>query len=351
MPSRTVTIAGRDIGPSSPPYIVAEISANHNGDIGRVFALLDAAKAAGAHAVKIQTYTADTLTIDHDGPDFRIQGGLWDGRTLYELYSEASTPWEWHDAIFARARELGLTLFSTPFDDTAVDFLEELGAPAYKIASFEAVDLELIGRVARTGKPLIISTGLASDSEIASAVTTARDNGAEQIVLLHCVSSYPAPIEEMNLRRIPHIAEFFDVTAGLSDHTLGTLVSTSAVCLGAALIEKHITLSRADGGPDASFSLEPNELERLVRDTASAWEALGKVERQTVLSERPNLIFRRSLYAVADILPGETLTRTNVRSIRPGHGLEPKLLPRILGSRARVSIPRGTALSWSMLDI
>jgi len=348
--SPSVTIAGRPIGPDHPPYIVAELSANHNGSLARVHALLEAAKAAGADAAKIQTYTADTLTIDHDGPDFRISGGLWDGRTFYDLYREASTPWEWHREIFRKGQEIGLPVFSSPFDETAVTFLEQLGAPAYKIASFEAVDLELISCAARTRKPVVISTGLATRSEISDAVATAQQSGDGGLILLHCVSAYPAPPEEMNLRTIPALAETFGTVVGLSDHTLGTGVAASAVALGASFIEKHFTLRRDDGGPDAAFSLEPDEFAALVREARLSWSALGTATDQRVASERGNLAFRRSLYAVKDIAAGEILTRENVRSIRPGYGLPPKVLGDIIGRRTRVSVARGTALAWSLIE-
>ncbi len=345
-----ITIAGRPIGPGHPPYVIAEMSGNHNGDIERAFALIEAAKKAGADAVKLQTYTADTITIDHDGPGFRIAGGLWDGRTLYELYQEAHTPWEWHPQLFARARELGIAIFSSPFDPTAIDFLEQLGAPAYKIASFEIVDLPLIQRAARTGKPLIISTGIADLGEIGEAVAAARAAGCREIALLHCTSGYPTPPEESNLRTLPHLAEAFAVVAGLSDHTPGTAVSVAAIALGANLIEKHFTLRRADGGPDAAFSLEPEELAELVANCRTAWTALGKVSYELEASEKGSKIFRRSLYAVQDIPAGGRLTAENVRSIRPGYGLPPKHLPEVLGRRAGRAIPRGTPLAWSLIE-
>lgn len=344
-----ITIAGRRIGPGHPPYLIAEMSGNHNGDISRAFALIEAAKAAGADAVKLQTYTADTITIAHDGPGFRIQGGLWDGRTLHDLYQEAHTPWEWHPRLFARARELGITLFSSPFDPTAIDFLEELQAPAYKIASFEIVDLPLVQRAARTGKPLIISTGIAGLGEIGEAVEAARAAGACEIALLHCTSGYPTPPEDSNLRTIPHLAAAFGVVAGLSDHTPGTAVPVAAVALGAGLIEKHFTLRRADGGPDAAFSLEPEELAALVASCRTAWTALGEVSYALEASEAGSKIFRRSLYAVQDIAAGGTFTAANVRSIRPGYGLPPKHLPEILGRRAGRAIARGTPLAWSLI--
>jgi N-acetylneuraminate synthase len=345
-----IAIAGRRIGPGHPPYVIAEMSGNHNGDINRAFALLEAAKTAGADAVKLQTYTADTITIDHDGPGFRIEGGLWNGRTLYELYQEAHTPWEWHPQLFAKAHELGITVFSSPFDPTAIEFLEQLGAPAYKIASFEVVDLPLIQRAARTGKPLIISTGLAGLGEIGDAVEAARAAGCREIALLHCTSGYPTPPEDSNLRTIPHLAEAFGVVAGLSDHTPGTAVPVAATALGARVIEKHFTLRRADGGPDAAFSLEPEELAELVTSCRTAWTALGDVNYALEASERGNKIFRRSLYAVKDIPAGAELTAENVRSIRPGYGLPPKHLPELLGRRAGRLIARGTPLTWSLLE-
>jgi N-acetylneuraminate synthase len=345
-----ISIAGRRIGPGHPPYVIAEMSGNHNGDIKRAFALLEAAKKAGADAVKLQTYTADTITIKHDGPGFRIEGGLWDGRTLYELYQEAHTPWDWHPQLFAKARELGIAVFSSPFDPTAIEFLEQLDAPAYKIASFEIVDLPLIQRAAKTGKPLIVSTGIAGLGEIAEAVEAVRAAGGREIALLHCTSGYPTPPEDSNLRTLPHLADAFGVVAGLSDHTPGTAVPVAAVALGANLIEKHFTLRRADGGPDAAFSLEPEELAELVANCRTAWTALGKVNYELEASEKGSKIFRRSLYAVQDIPAGGRLTSDNVRSIRPGHGLPPKHLPDVLGRRASRAIARGTPLAWSLID-
>jgi N-acetylneuraminate synthase len=345
-----ITIAGRRVGPGHPPYVIAEMSGNHKGEIKRAFDLLEAAKRAGADAVKLQTYTADTMTIDHDGPGFRIEGGLWNGRTLYELYQEAQTPWDWHPQLFAKARELGIAIFSSPFDPTAIDFLETLNAPAYKIASFEIIDLPLIQRAAKTGKPLIISTGIADLGEIGEAVAAARAAGCREIALLHCTSGYPTPPEESHLRTLPHLADAFGVVAGLSDHTLGTAVSVAAVALGANLIEKHFTLRRADKGPDYAFSLEPEELAELVANCRIAWTALGKVSYELEASEKGNKTFRRSLYAVQDIPAGGRLTAENVRSIRPGYGLPPKHLPELLGRRAGRAIARGTPLSWSLLE-
>lgn len=348
--SGSFAVAGCPIGPEHPPFVIAELSGNHKGDLGRALALVEAAHAAGADAVKLQTYTADTITLDHDGPGFRIEGGLWAGRSLYDLYREAHTPWDWHPALFSRAEELGLPIFSAPFDPTAVAFLEELGCPAYKVASFEIVDLPLIGRIASTGKPMIISTGMADLGEIAEAVAAARTAGAGPLALLHCVSGYPTPPDEAHLRTIPHLAAAFGTIAGLSDHTPGIAVAVAAVALGAPIIEKHLTLRRADGGPDAAFSLEPEEFAAMASACRTAWSALGAVSYGRTESERGNVQFRRSLYAVADIAAGEPLTERNVRSIRPGFGLPPKRLPELLGRRARVAISRGTPLSLDLVD-
>lgn len=347
--SPTVTIAGRAIGRAYEPYVICELSGNHNGSLERALLMLDAAAATGADAVKIQTYTPDTLTIDHDGPDFTIEGGLWDGRRLYELYDEAHTPFEWHEALFERARQLGVTLFSTPFDESAADLLDELGAPAFKIASFEAVDLPLIAYVARKGKPMIISTGMSNLGEINDAVRTARDNGCEQLVLLHCVSCYPAPDEDSNVRTVPHLGDAFGVVSGLSDHTFGSAVSVASIALGGSVVEKHFTLARADGGPDSAFSLEPDEFRALVTDCKRAWRSLGSVSYDLQGSERGSTVFRRSLYVVEDIAEGEEITPRNVRSIRPGFGLPPKHLPNVMGARAVRDLKRGTALSWSLI--
>ena len=344
-----VNINGRQIGTHEPPYVIAELSGNHNGDIARAFALIEIAKAAGADAVKLQTYTADTLTIDHDSPEFVIEGGLWHGRRLHDLYQEAHTPWEWHEALFAKGRELGITVFSTPFDATAVDFLESLDTPAYKIASFELIDLPLVRRVATTGKPLIMSTGMADLGEISEAVEAARSAGCRNLVLLHCVSGYPSLPDEANLRTIPHLAKAFDVISGLSDHSHGIGVAVAAVALGAAVIEKHVTLRRADGGPDADFSLEPDELRALVENCRTAWQALGRVDYSRKESERGNAVFRRSLYVVRDITEGEVYTVDNVRSIRPGYGLPPQFISTVLGRRARRTVTRGTPMSWDLL--
>lgn len=339
-------IDGRSIGPAHPPYLIAEMSGNHDGDLNRALALIDAAKAAGADAVKLQTYTADTLTIDHDGPGFRLEGGLWAGRTLHDLYRQAHTPWEWHEPLFARARALGLTIFSSPFDETAVDLLERLDAPAFKIASFELIDHALIRRAARSGRPLIVSTGLATLGEVAEAVEAA---GTAPLALLHCVSGYPTPPEDCNLRTIPHLGEMFGVTVGLSDHTRGVAVPVAATALGATIIEKHFTLSRAEGGVDSAFSLEPDEFKAMADSVRDAWAALGRVHYGVEPSEAGGRDYRRSLYVVADVAAGEPLTAANTRSIRPGFGLEPKHLPAVLGRRAARPLARGTPLRWDLL--
>ncbi len=345
----TVYIAGRPIGPDHPPYVVAEMSGNHNGDIDRALALIETAADAGADAVKLQTYTADTLTIDCGREDFTIKDGLWAGRTLYDLYTEAHTPWDWHERLFEKGRELGLPVFSTPFDATAVAFLRELDAPAYKVASFEAVDLPLVETIAAVGRPMVISTGMANLGEIAEVVDAARRGGARDLILLHCISGYPTPVADTNLLTMPHLAGTFGVVPGLSDHTQGTTVSVAAVALGACFIEKHFTLGRDDGGPDAAFSLEPDELAVLVRDCRLAWQALGGVDYSRKPSEQGNLVFRRSLYAVEAIEKDELFTLQNVRSIRPGRGLPPKVLPDVLGRRATRRIERGTALDWMLV--
>ena len=342
------TIAGRRIGSSEPPFVIAELSGNHNGRIERALALIDAAAEAGADAVKLQTYTAQTITIDHRGPGFVIEEGLWAGRSLYELYSEASTPFEWHEALFRRAADRGVIAFSSPFDETAVDLLEQLGAPAFKIASFEAIDLPLIRRAAQSGMPLIISTGMTRPEEIVEAVDAARSAGAD-VALLHCVSTYPARFEDANLRMIPRLAEDFDCVAGLSDHTPGVAAAVAAVALGACIIEKHFTLARADGGPDSAFSLEPLELAQLVRNCRQAWEALGQADYRRGEAETANRQFRRSLYVVRDVARGAPITDQDVRSIRPGFGLEPKRLPEILGRVARRDLARGEPFSLDMI--
>jgi N-acetylneuraminate synthase len=344
-----ITIAGRAIGPGHPPYVIAELSANHNGKLDQALRIIDAAQAAGADAVKIQTYLPDTITLKSDAPEFRITDGLWAGHTLYDLYDWAHTPWEWHAALFAHAARRGITLFSSPFDLTAVDLLEGLGAPAYKIASFEAVDLPLIRYVAAKGKPMIISTGMADLNEITEAVAAARAGGCRELALLHCVSGYPAPASDYNLATLADMAAKLDLPVGLSDHTLDNTTAIASVALGAGIIEKHMTLDRAGGGPDDSFSLEPAEFAALCRGARSAWAAIGQVDYGRKSSEQTNVKFRRSLYAVRDIAEGEALSADNIRSIRPGFGLAPREYDTVIGRRARIAITRGTALSWDLL--
>ena len=350
MTIQNIRIAGREIGEGCPPYIIAELSGNHNGDLARAFKIMKAARDAGADAVKLQTYTADTITIDHDGPEFKITDGLWKGRTLYELYEEAATPWDWHEALFDKGKELGITVFSSPFDDTAVDMLQTLDAPAYKIASFEIIDTPLIEKAAATGKPLIISTGMATRAEIQDAVDAARDAGCESIVLLHCISAYPTSPADSHLRSIPELSRTFGTLPGLSDHTLGNTTAIAAVALGAVVIEKHVTLQRDDGGADAAFSLEPAELAALVHDARVAWGALGEARFGPSAAETGSLKFRRSLYAVTDISEGDKITESNVRSIRPALGLPPKHLADVIGRHAVTRIRHGTPISWDMLD-
>ncbi len=347
--SPEIEIAGRRIGADHPPFVICELSGNHNGSLERALAMVDAAADTGCDAIKIQTYTADTITMDVDRPEFRITGGLWDGRSLYELYQEAYTPYEWHAAIFERARARGVIIFSSPFDETAVDLLAGLDAPAYKIASFEAVDLPLIRYAAGKGRPLIISTGMANLTEIEAARDAALAGGAPGVVLLHCVSSYPATFADANVRTVADMAQRFGCPVGLSDHTPGTAASVAAVAMGASVIEKHFTLARADGGPDAAFSLEPAEFKALVDDTRAAWSALGRAHYDLLGSERGNVQFRRSLYVAADVKAGEPLTRANVRSIRPGNGLAPAHLDAVLGRKAVRDLTRGEPLAWDML--
>lgn len=344
-----ISIAERRIGPDEPPFVIAEMSANHNGSLERAFAIMEAAKSAGADAMKIQTYTADTITIDCNGRGFTIQGGLWDGNTLYDLYKKAHTPWDWHPALFKKGRELGLIVFSSPFDDTAVDLLEDCEAPAYKIASFELVDLPLIRKCAATGKPLIMSTGMACLDEIAEAIVAARSAGATDIALLHCTSGYPTPPEDSDLRTIPHLAQAFGLVTGLSDHTPGIGAPIAAIALGASIIEKHFTLARSDGGPDAEFSLESGELTSLCENAALAWKALGRVRYEKTESEKGNAQFRRSLYIVQDMKAGEVLEPGNLRSIRPGFGLPPKFYDLLLGKRVNCDASRGTPMSWDLI--
>ena len=345
-----IEIAGRRISVDASPYVIAEISANHNGSLETALRLVDAAKAAGADAVKLQTYRPDTITLRSDAEQFRISDGLWAGRTLYDLYEEAHTPWEWHQPLFAHAERVGISIFSSPFDDTAIDLLESLGAPAYKIASFEAVDLSLIRRVARTGKPVIISTGLADADEIKEAIDAARGDGCSQLAILHCVSAYPASAGYYNLRTIPDMIRRFGVVTGLSDHTLDNATALASVALGASIIEKHFTLDRSGGGPDDSFSLEPSELEALCRQAGGAWRALGRVDYGLKSGERGNLKFRRSLYVSRDVRAGEIASPENVRSVRPGYGLPCKSLNQVMGRTFVRDVPFSTALNWEMLE-
>ncbi|VVH61812.1 N-acetylneuraminate synthase (EC [uncultured Gammaproteobacteria bacterium] len=349
MNNEIIKINNKIISNSNCPYIIAELSANHNGSIERAFESVLAAKEAGADAVKIQTYTADTITIKSDREEFQIKGGLWDGYDLYSLYQEAETPYEWHKPLFDYAKKVGITIFSSPFDFTAVDLLEELNTPAYKIASPEIIDLPLIKRVAQTKKPMIISTGMANLEEISEAVEVVKENGCQDLILLHCISGYPTPPEQSNLRIIADLAEKFNVLTGLSDHTMGTTVATTSVALGACVIEKHFTLSRADKGPDSEFSLEPHELRQLCQDTEIAWESLGVVDYKLKNSEKSGHKSRRSLYVVQDIKKGEKITKDNIKSIRPGLGLRPKYYEQILGEAAKFDIASGTPLSFGLI--
>lgn len=348
--SKEISIAGRKIGRNYPPYIIAELSANHNGKLETAMRIIEEAKKAGADAVKLQTYRPDTITLNSDAEEFRIKGGLWDGRTLYELYEEAHMPWEWHKPLFDHARQVGIPIFSSPFDNTAVDLLEDLNAPAYKIASFEAVDLPLIRYVASTGKPMIISTGMADADEIAEAIAAARDGGCRELAILHCVSGYPAPAEDYNLRTIPDMIERFGLVTGLSDHTIDNTTAIASVVLGASLIEKHFTLDRNGGGPDDSFSLEPTDLAALCKDSKTAWKALGKVDYGRKSSEQGNVQFRRSLYFVKDMRAGDIITSDCVRSVRPGYGLLPKLLDQIVGKKVNSFVAANTAVQQSLID-
>ena len=345
----SIAINQHPIGRGHPPYVIAELSANHNGSLERALRLVEVAAEAGADAVKLQTYRADTMTIDSGAPEFQITGGLWGGQSLYELYAAAHMPWSWHAPLFARARELGLAAFSSPFDASAVDYLERLEVPAYKIASFELVDVALIRRAAATGKPLILSTGAADLGEIEEAVAAARDAGCRELALLHCVSAYPAAADNYRLGVIADMARRFDVPAGLSDHTPDNATAVAAAALGANIIEKHFTLNRADGGPDDSFSVEPDDLKKLCRDAKAAWASAGRIGYGAGAGERDARQFRRSLYVVKDVRAGETLTTDNVRSIRPGHGLAPKYLEQVLGKSAARNLARGTPLSWRLI--
>jgi len=347
----SVKIENREIGVGHAPFVIAEMSGNHNQSLDRAIEIVEAAAKTGAHALKIQTYTPDTMTLDLDEREFHIgdPSSLWVGTSLYKLYGEAYTPWDWHKPIFERCRELGMIGFSTPFDDTAVDFLESLDVPCYKIASFENTDIPLIRKVAATGKPMIISTGMASIAELDETVRAAREAGCKDLILLKCTSTYPATAENTNILTIPHLRELFDCEVGLSDHTMGVGVSVASVALGATVVEKHFTLNRADGGVDSAFSVEPAEMAALVVESERAWQALGKVSYGSSAAEKKSLQFRRSLYVVQDLKTGDVLTEKNVRAIRPGLGLPPKYLEQLLGKSVKRDVARGTALDWSLL--
>jgi len=344
-----IIIAGRKIGSGYAPYVIAELSANHNGRIENALKIIAAAKKSGANAIKLQTYKPDTITLDCENEDFMIKGGLWAGKSLYQLYEEAHMPWEWHEELFAYARKLGITAFSSPFDTTAVDFLEDLNAPAYKIASFEAVDLPLIKYVASTGKPMIISTGMADEDEIAEAIEAARQGGCKELAILHCVSGYPAPAEDYNLYTIPDMIERFGLVTGLSDHTLDNSTVMASVALGASIIEKHVTLDRNGGGPDDSFSLEPENLKELCEGAKSAWSALGKVDYGRKSSEQSNVQFRRSLYFKKALKSGDYITEDSIVSVRPGFGIAPKYFDELIGKKVNQDIAVNTATSWELL--
>ena len=346
-----INIAGRKIGYGCSPFIIAEMSGNHNQSLDRALAIVEVAAKAGAHAVKLQTYTADTMTLDIAEREFFINDpeSLWNGKSLYDLYKEAYTPWEWHKPIFDRCRELGMICLSTPFDETAVDFLEELNVPCYKIASFENADIPLIRKVAATGKPMIISTGMATIAELDETVRTAREAGCRDLILLKCTSFYPATPENTNILTIPHMAKLFDCQVGLSDHTMGIGAAVASVVLGATVIEKHFTLSRADGGVDSAFSMEPDEMRVLVTETKRAWQALGKISYGPTEKEKKSLVFRRSLYIVQDMKKGDILTKENLRTIRPGLGLPPKYYDVLIGKRVNRDVQRGTAVSWELV--
>lgn len=349
--SEEITIEQKKIGPHHPPFIIAEMSGNHNQSLDKALEIVEGVANAGAHALKLQTYTADTMTLDIDNGDFLIDdpGSLWKGNSLYKLYKQAYTPWEWHEPIFKRCRELGLIPFSTPFDETAVDFLEELDVPFYKIASFENNHIPLIKKVASTGKPMIISTGMANVAELDEAVRTAREAGCKDLILLKCTSTYPATPEDTNILTIPHMKELFGCQVGLSDHTLGMGVAVASVALGATVIEKHFTLSRADGGVDSAFSLEPNEMKALVIESERAWQALGKVIYGPTSKEKKSFKFKRSIYFSKDLKKGDILTRDNIKVIRPGYGLAPKYIDYLIGKKIKKDIKKGTPVSWDLI--
>ena len=349
MKSIEFKINERKIGVANSPYIIAEMSANHNGDINNAYRIIEMAKASGADAVKLQTYRPDTITMDMNTPEFMIEGGLWDGQSLYELYKSAHMPWEWHKPLFDYAKKVGITIFSSPFDNTAVDLLEDLNTPAYKIASFEAVDLPLIKYVAKTGKPMIISTGMADSEEIQEAIEAAREGGCKELAILHCVSGYPAPAEDYNLRTLVDMQQKFGLITGLSDHTIDNTTAITSVALGASIIEKHVTLDRNGGGPDDSFSLESEELKQLCKGAKTAWESLGQVDYGRKSSEQANVKFRRSLYFVKDIKKGDLITKAHIKSIRPGYGLAPKYLESIIGLSVKEDILSGVRVSMNFL--
>lgn len=346
---KQLSIDGKAIGADQAPFVIAEMSANHNGQFEAALRIIDEARLAGADAIKIQTYRPDTITLKSDLPDFQITDGLWAGRTLYDLYEWAHTPWEWHAPLFEHARRQGITIFSSPFDTSAVDLLESLGAPAYKIASFEAIDLPLIRYVASTGKPMIISTGMADEGEIQEAIDAARSGGCKELAILHCVSGYPAPAEDYNLLTIPDMAKKFGVPIGLSDHTLDNTTAIASVALGACIVEKHFTLDRSGGGPDDSFSLEPAELSALCKGARTAWSALGRVDYGRKASERGNVRFRRSLYFVKALKAGEVVTADAIRSVRPGFGAPPKLLDEVIGKRLKVAVAENSRVELDQL--
>ncbi|MDA9652884.1 pseudaminic acid synthase [Pseudomonadota bacterium] len=344
--NKFININGRQIGSDYPPYVIAEMSANHNGNIDNAYKIIDMAKTVGADAVKLQTYRPDTITLDIRTSEFMIEGGLWDGQSLYELYESAFMPWEWHKPLFDHAKKRDITIFSSPFDNTAVDLLEDLNAPAYKIASFEVIDLPLIKYVASTGKPMIISTGMADAEEIQEAIEAAQEGGCKQLAVLHCVSGYPAPSEDYNLRTLTDMQHKLGLVTGLSDHTTDNITAITSVALGASIIEKHVTLDRNGGGPDDSFSLEPEELRQLCLGAKNAWNALGRIDYTKKTSEQENAKFRRSLYFVKDIAKGEIVSEEHIKSIRPGYGLAPKYYHDILGYKTSQKISLGTAVNW-----
>jgi N-acetylneuraminate synthase len=348
--SKKIKINNRNIGADFPPYVIAELSANHNGRLETALKIIEEAKRCGADAIKLQTYSADTITLNSQNEEFMIRGGLWDGQSLYELYQKAQMPWEWHKPLFEHARALDITIFSSPFDRTAVDLLEDLNAPAYKIASFEAVDLPLIKYVASTGKPMIISTGMADKEEIGEAIQAAYDGGCKELVVLHCVSGYPAPAEDYNLLTMVDMAKSFDVSIGLSDHTLDNTTAITAVALGACLIEKHFTLDRNGGGPDDSFSLEPKELQHLCQSAKTAWQALGRVDYGRKSSEQGNAQFRRSLYFVKDLKAGDVIDESSMRSVRPGYGLSPKFYDELLGKKVTQDVSVNTPVKLEIIS-